>query len=436
MKKNFLTLLSCFLLFAAYGQQDKHVILVTIDGFRPDFYLESTWPTPHLHAMMKEGIYSRGVTSVFPSMTYPSHTTIVTGVQPAAHGIFYNGMFESENPTGKIYWNFHQIKSPTVWEAAKSAGLKVATLMWPVSAEAPADFNLSDVGSMGKTTLEKYATPKGVLATIAQDVFNGSSDFSWGKDQNVAKVAAWVIKNQKPNLMTIHLFSVDHAEHITGRQGDMVKEAVADADSSVAMIRQAIGEAGLKDHTLFIVTGDHGFNDVSMNLNPNVWLARAGLLSDPASGNWKAQFHSVGGAAFLFLRKEGDRETLNRVVKVLADLPAEEKKYFRIISKSEMNKVGADPHAVLAISGINGGAFTNKYTGESMGPRKGGAHGYFPDERNLQTGFIAVGPSVKGNVEIGTMNLRDVTSFIRDFLGLKMPSSQGKPAGRYLNGGR
>ena len=70
------------------AQSAKHVIFVTIDGFRPDFYLDSEWQMPNVKALMKDGAYAKGVNSVFPSMTYPSHTTIVTGVQPVKHGIF------------------------------------------------------------------------------------------------------------------------------------------------------------------------------------------------------------------------------------------------------------------------------------------------------------------------------------------------------------
>src|SRR6186713_415752 len=104
----------------AYTQQAEatlaeHVVLITIDGFRPDFYLEPAWHTPNLRALMADGFHAKGVNSVFPSMTYPSHTTIVTGVQPLKHGIYYNGMYGPNGPSGKIYWNNSQIKVPTVW---------------------------------------------------------------------------------------------------------------------------------------------------------------------------------------------------------------------------------------------------------------------------------------------------------------------------------
>ncbi|GAA4791475.1 ectonucleotide pyrophosphatase/phosphodiesterase [Olivibacter ginsenosidimutans] len=425
MKRLFLFLICCLSLLSLHAQQ-KHVILVTIDGFRPDFYLEDKWPTPNLKQLLLEGIHAYGVNSVFPSVTYSSHTTIVTGVQPDEHGIYYNGVFDPDSAGNKIYWNFHQIKVPTIWETAQKAGLTVASLMWPVSAEAPTSFNIADIGGMGDSVRTKYARPEGVVETIKQEVFHSNADINWGKDQKNAQVAAWVIQNLKPNLMTIHLFSVDHAEHMVGREGSMVSEAISDADSAVGIIRQAIMDAGIADSTLFIVTGDHGFYDVKKSVNPNVWLSKAGLLQ-------KAQFYSAGGSTYLFLRDKKDKQTAKQVMTLLKSLPAEEKSYFRIVSRKEMNKIGADPNVAFALTGLEGAAFGNSRTRETITAGKGGTHGYFPDTRSIQTGFIAISPQMKKGVEIKEMNLRDITVFITEYLHLDMPTVKGKSVANYFN---
>src|ERR1700709_2056622 len=152
------------LLCAQSGQAlAKHVVLITIDGSRPDFYLDPSWHADNIRALMAGGAYARGVNSVFPSMTYPSHTTIVTGVQPAKHGIYYNNMYEPNGPTGKMYWNDSSIKVPTVWGAAQKKGLKVASLFWPVSADAPVMYNIPDIGSMGEAIRMQYSKPDGFV---------------------------------------------------------------------------------------------------------------------------------------------------------------------------------------------------------------------------------------------------------------------------------
>jgi predicted AlkP superfamily pyrophosphatase or phosphodiesterase len=89
---------SCFF-FAARAQQKamvQHVVLITVDGFHPEFYLDTAWHAVNIRSLMKEGTYTLGQNSVFPSMTYPSHTTVVTGVQPSVHGVYYNAMFEPQ----------------------------------------------------------------------------------------------------------------------------------------------------------------------------------------------------------------------------------------------------------------------------------------------------------------------------------------------------
>ncbi len=404
-----------------YGQTDKHVIMVTLDGLRPEFYLSEYWDTPNLKQLVEEGAFAEGVVSVFPSMTFPAHTTMVTGVAPATHGIFYNGVFEPGTANGGIYWNFKQIASSTIWEVAHQAGLKVASLVWPVSAEAPVDFNIPDIGGMGNAVLEKYSVPAGVTTTLKKDVLGGVKKINISNDIDVAKIAAWVIKNKQPNLMTIHMFGLDHKEHEFGRKGMEIQQAIAKADSCVGIIRKAIRDAGLQESTLFIVLGDHGFYDADKSLNPNVLLAQAGLLRNIDNGDWDARFNTVGGAAFLFV-KNNNEEIITQVKGILKNLPVDEKKYFRIVGAAEMKKVGADPNAVFALSALNGASFGNTFKSNFLRPGKGGVHGHFPDTKKIQTGFMAVGNTVKPNSNLKKMCLYDVAPIIMHYLNLNLGS--------------
>jgi len=410
--------------------QAEHVVLITVDGFRPDFYLDSSWNTVNMRQLMKGGTYADGVNSVFPSMTYPSHTTIVTGVQPAKHGVYFNNMFEPNGPTGKMYWNDSSIKVPTIWGAAQQKGLKVAALLWPVSAEAPVLYDIPDIGSMGEAVREQYSKPAGLIAELKQQVFEGTDHINYGRDVNVGRIAAYVIKKDQPNLMTIHLFSVDHNEHEQGRDGDHVRAAVAGADSAIGIIIDGLKQAGIWDKTVIIVTGDHGFLDVKTSVSPNVWLVKAGLTTDVKKDDWKAQFFSVGGASYLYLKDRNDKKTLKQVKEMLGQLPEEEKKLFRIITPAQLKAIGGNPEVAFALSGENGASFGNAMTGEAVKPGHGGTHGYFPDFREIRTGFIAFGPGIRKGGEISMMNLRDIAPAVASILGLPFPSAVGKiPAG-------
>jgi predicted AlkP superfamily pyrophosphatase or phosphodiesterase len=426
--KKLIVLAGVFLLggWVVRAQKAKHVVVITVDGFRPDFYLDSSWHAVHIRQLMAEGAYAKGVNSVFPSMTYPSHTTIVTGVQPASHGVYYNSMYEANGPTGKMYWNDRSIKVPTIWGAATQKGMKVAALFWPVSADAPVLYNIPDIGSMGEAIREKYSRPAGFIDDLKKNVFDGASKIDYGKDVNVGRIAAYVIRKDQPNLMTIHLFSVDHNEHMQGRDGNLVRAAVAGADSAVGIIVDALKAAGIWDETVIIVTGDHGFLDVKKSVNPNVWLVQAGLITDVKKDEWKAQFFSVGGSAYLYLKDRKDKETLDKVRKLLDEQPDSIKSLIRIISRKEMDKIGGNPDVEFALSGLNGASFGSGMTGEAVRPGKGGTHGYFPDFFEIRTGFVAHGPGIRKGGVIQEMSERDTAPSVAKLLGLSFPSAIGK----------
>ena len=405
--------------------QEKHVVVVTIDGFRPNFYLEDKWDTPNLKEMKREGAHAHGVDGVFPSVTYPSHTTIVTGVYPARHGIFCNALFEKDEATkGQIYWRFDQITSPTLWEVTQSAGLKAASVNWPVSVGAPTIFNISDVGAKGQKVMEDSTRPAGISTLLKREVLGNAPAIKVGIDKNVAGIAAWVIKSEKPNFMTVHLLGMDHVQHVHGRNGPEVEQAIIRADSAVGMIRKAIAEAGIKENTLLIVTGDHGFYDVTTTVSPNVWLKQWGLIEDENS--WKAKFHTAGGGAFMFLKDKNDVTTLNTVMSKLKALPDADKKYFELVGRKKLLSIGADPDVVLALTGMNGASFSARTNALPVDKGKGGTHGYFPNTRNIQTGFVAEGKGLRKQTRIAEMDLRDISAIVVEYLGLKMPTSEGE----------
>ena len=395
-----------------------HVVLITIDGSRPDFYLDTSWHADNIRALMADGAYAGGVNSVFPSMTYPSHTTIVTGVQPAKHGVYYN-----TGPGERIYWNDSSIKVPTLWGAATAKGMTVAALLWPVSADAPVAYNIPDIGSLGEKVREQYSKPAGFVDELKAKVFDGAASIQYGRDVNVAKIAAYVIAQAKPNLMTIHLFSVDHNEHMQGREGDQVRAAVLGADSAVGIIRDAIKAAGIADSTVIIVTGDHGFMTVTKQVNPNVWLQQAGLITDLKQGQWRAMFYSVGGSSYLYVK---DADALSSVQKILRDLPDTVKQYVRVIDRKELTTIGGNPEVPLALSGLNGAAFGNATSGDVVRPGHGGQHGYFPDFFEIRTGYVIHGPGIKKGAVIKEMNQRDQAAIVARILGLDFPSADGK----------
>ena len=421
------------------AQTVRHVVVISIDGFRPDFYLDPSWNAVNLRHMMEEGVYAQGVRSVFPSFTYPSHTTLMTGALPARHGIYYNQPFEPGGPEGRWYWEYSRIKTPTLWMAARKAGLVTAAISWPVTVGAPIDYNIPetwpwpDGSNLDRlSSSSKYATPAGLFEELQQNATGklAPDDYNLNylsMDENVARMGAWLIRAYKPGLLALHMACVDHNEHEHGREGEEVKLAVAGADRAVRTILEAIEKAGIKDSTAVIVLGDHGFSDIHTQLQPNVWLKDNGFVI-PTKGKpagWKALFNTTGGSAFLHLKDPADSATLQKVRSLLAALPGAKKKLFRVVERQELEKIGADPDAALALAAVKGICFGAGDKGPDIKAASGGTHGYFPDFLEIQTGFIGMGPGFKKGVVIPVMGVEDVAPIIARLLNIPFDAPDG-----------
>ncbi|MET3980426.1 putative AlkP superfamily pyrophosphatase or phosphodiesterase [Mucilaginibacter sp. UYP25] len=424
----------------AQAPQAKYVILVTIDGFRPEFYLDSVnYAMPTVRELMKNGVAAQGLNPVFPSVTYPDHTTMITGVTPAKHGIYYNTPFEAEGATGKWYWDYSLIKSPTLWDAMHKAGKTTACIRWPVTVNAPIDYRIPEYWNYkNMSDAREYtaaATQPATLWKEVQDNATGlleASDLNANndeliQDENVARITGYIIKKYKPNFTALYLACTDHYEHENGRDHYMVKASVIGADRAIKTLVEAVNRAKIADSTLIIVLGDHGFENIYRSFNPNVLLKQAGLITDVKTGNWKAQFHSSGGSSFLQLKDKNDKATLNKVTALMAQQPDSVKQYYQVINKAGLDKVGADPNVQLAISGLNGTTIGNgTETLTQKFNKVKGTHGFYPDHKQIQTGFVAFGPGLKKGTVIPVMNMVDIAPFIGKLTGVTLPATDGK----------
>ncbi len=426
------------------AQPARHVVLITIDGFRPDFYMDASWGAVNLRQIMERGTCAKGVRGIFPTVTFPSHTTLVTGVRPEEHGIYYNAPFQPDGPSEDWYWYFKSIRSPTLWEAVHRAGMTTGSVLWPVTAGAPIDYNIPDIWSAGnpdrREVIQRYAHPQGFWQEVQQRATGHleANDFNLDKDylsmdENVARMAAYIIRKYTPALVTVHLPAVDHAEHADGRDGQQVRRAVSGADRSVRTIFEAIDKAGIRDNTTVIITGDHGFGDRHAMFSPNVLLADAGLITDVITGNWKARFHSAGGSAFLYLKDKGDTKSLAQVKKILTALPDSQKKLFSIVEGDKLKESGADPAVSLALAGEQGTAFGNALKGEVVKDTQGGTHGYLPDFPGIQTGFIVTGPGVRKGAVLPVIDMVDIAPFVARLLGVEFQPAESTLYGKIMS---
>ncbi len=440
---NTLTIRCLFILLlfgwqTASTQNVKHVVLITIDGLRPEFYQDPSWGMVNLSIMAKEGVYAEGVNSVFPSSTLPAHTTLVTGVTPARHGIYYNSPFIPDRSSDEWYWYYSAIKAPTLWQAVETAGMQTASVNWPVAVGSPITYNVPVIKKKGVTQLAvtiPHITPPQLFEKIEAEATGKltNTDFSivddyLVQDQTMARIGAYLIRTFKPNFITIHLTAVDHYQHKEGRDGNMVRRAVSGVDRDLRTIIESIERAGIKDSTAVIVTGDHGHVNTKTSIAPNVWLSKVGLITDIKTGAWKAQFKSAGGSAFLHLKDAADKVTLNKVKETISALPDSVKSLFKVIDVAEFKLSGGDPNAVLALGATPGISFSGSLTGEVFQPAGGSTHGHLPDFKEIQTGFVAYGRGIKKAAVVKQMNLTDIAPLVARLLGIKFLDVENKLA--------
>lgn len=429
---------SCFILSCVSRKNVKtqHVVLISLDGAKPEFYMDTSYHAYNLKKLMDAGIYSsEGAKSVFPSVTYPAHTSIITGNRPMKHGIFFNKP-PFDKDAKRWYWETDLIKSKTLWQAVREKGKTSGSVLWPVSVGAPVDYNFPSRNPQGEEKenlldIKKlFTTPQNLLEEIESSqnrTFNVDdlSHHDYALSKTVSNIAEYIIKNYKPNLVTLRFTELDYNLHRFGVNSKEVKDAIVVTDSLVGAIVDAVKLAGIKDNTTIIIVGDHGHVNTEATFYPNVYLNEAGFLNGDTK-DWKAFFIPAGGSAFLYLRDEG--QYLDSVVNVLKKSKEYAENMFSIIDKESLRELGSNTNAGIAISMKEGISVGGGYKGQPFkqhNPPFGSTHGYDPEYHSMHTAFIAAGSGIKqkGNVNI---EIVDIAGLIANLLDLNMPDTDGQ----------
>lgn len=411
--------------FAA--EPGRHLVIVSIDGLRPDFYLDPSYPAPTLRALLASGSHARAVEPVFPSVTYPDHASIVTGVRPARHGVPFNVLFEPTGERGRWYEETADLKSPPLWEWARAAGVTTASLSWPSTVGARIDWLLPERNYYARTEpvaeLLQAATP-GLFEkirvqpqpTIFKDIIQ------W--DAFLTETAAGLIREVRPGLLLIHLVQMDHFQHRGGREGSEVKPALERVDGHIATLRRALDDAGLADRAAMIITGDHGFSDVERLVFPNEILAQARLRACPKAGDgWRATAHVSGGSVAVFVNPPGDADAAKAAASALA---AHAKGRYTIVDRATLDTLGAMPGVAFALDAAPGHAFRGSCGRGITRKGSGGTHGYLPSHAEMATGFIASGAGVRSGVMLDRIRMIDIAPTAAQLLGLSAPPVEGR----------
>jgi hypothetical protein len=425
----------------------EHVVMVSIDALRPEFYCDETWPAPTLQQLAFEGVTADAVRTVFPALTYPAHTTLVTGALPASHGIFHNRPFLAEGRSEAWAWEASRIRVPTLWDAVRAAGGTTASVGWPVTVGAPIDWNVPDVWPETYVQADFIApvraatTPPGLFEELEREATGRLRGENFGlgwltREDRVGDVAAYLFERHRPTLLLVHLIGTDHMQHERGRNNPMTRRAVGAADRAIGQVVETVERLELRDRVAFVVVGDHGSINRHTQLRPNRWLAAAGLMEDRADrGDWRAAFHADGGSAFLRLRDASDRGSVGDARHVLDHLPPGVRRLFRLVERLELDALGADPEAAFALAAIPGVEFSDVPGGPEVRAVHGATHGYLPDEPQMHTGYVGAGPGFRPGANAPLLPIESVAPTVAALLGIPFDAPDGVVFPGLLGGG-
>jgi len=389
---------------------------------------------PVLRRFLAEGAFADGVQGVVPTVTYPSHTTLVTGVWPAQHGIWANTTFDPlrKNQEG-WYWYAEDIRVPTLWDAAAHAGLVTASIQWPVTVGARVTWNIPEfwrAGTPEDAKLLRAASTPGLLAELESALGPYPRGLDIGDDEARGRFAIRLLETKRPGLLTLHLLALDHIEHETGPFSAESMGVLERLDTVVGAIRDAALRLA-PGRAWIAVVSDHGFARTQTQLNLVVAFRDAGLITVDGAGkiaDWKAMPWSAGGSAAIVLKDPTDAATLAKVRALLDTLARDPANGVdRVLDADALHQRGGFPSASFLVGMKPGARIVTGLSGPVTAPStQAGTHGQLPDVSELRAAFFLVGPGVPGARALGLIDMRDIAPTLAHRLGLALPSAQGR----------
>ena len=423
--------------FFAAASTNHHVILITIDGLGAFYLSDPQAPIPTLRRLAAEGASAEALRISNPSVTWPNHTTLVTGVYPDKHSVLFNGVLIRPGPGESVKIDGERDKSdlvavPTLYDHLHGAGYRTADINWPCTRGAKSlDDSFPDVPDQIRymtSRLRAQLIGLGILDDAETASFRAKSAAS--RDQIWTQAAVHVLQTRRPNFMMFHLLITDTIQHLHGPQSPAAYAAMALADAHVADVLRAVEMAGIRERTTIIITSDHGFAKITKLVSPNVLLRKAGLQRP--SPRMRAQAISEGGTALVYLTAPETRvEDRTKVIELLrghegiAEILTPEKFPALHLPDPAKNPQMAD----LILVPKEGYAFSNEsFEDQSITELKtpAGSHGYLSTNPKMNGVFVAWGRGIKPGAKLGMVDNVDVAPTIAELLGQKLPGADGK----------
>ncbi|WP_449389706.1 alkaline phosphatase family protein [Clostridium sp. ETTB3] len=429
--------------------KNKYVIVISFDAVSEED-LEFLSKQPNFSKLIKNGALIKNVESVYPSLTYPAHATIVTGKYPKNHGVINNTVLDFKNDNPNWYWYRKYIKGDTIFDLAEKSGMKTCSILWPVTARSKITYNMPEI-----FCTKRYDNQilKSALAGSKIYQVNMNKRFGYLRqgmeepylDNFATEVAKKTIRELKPNLILLHLIDSDSQKHKYGIENKKVIESLKRHDERLGEIIESLKLAGIYEDSTIIALGDHSQINVNNVIKLNSILMKNDLIN--VNGNkiksYKAIAKSCDGSSYIYLKNKNDVETRKKVRDILNEL---KNKYSNVIEEvynnEEIKNLGADINASFMIEAKRGYYFIDDFLGESIEVidesskikhKLRASHGYLPFRDNYKTFFIAYGKTIKKGVVLEKGKLINHGPTIAKILDIDLRDCDGIVEERILN---
>jgi predicted AlkP superfamily pyrophosphatase or phosphodiesterase len=417
----------------------RRVVLISIDGFAAFYWQDPEARLPALRALAERGAVASSMETVFPSTTWPTHVSMVTGVSPRAHGVVANHILNrqtraAEDLTGDpIYDAPALLRAPTVYDLAHRQGLRTAAVDWPATRNATTlDFNLPFFKDQ---RVFETQTARAVWEELTALGYPMHRQGEWAllpkrflKDEMVGRVAAHVAGRHEPALLLLHFLCVDSLQHLHGPRSPEAYWALAYVDGLIGRFMDALGDPRLERTTVFVVS-DHGFLPSRREIRPNVRLRKLGAQR-------LARFVMNHGAGALY-RLEADDSAMAQLAHEIAAMegvsgtwPATEYAALGLPAPGDHHQV-----ADVMFEAAPGYSYGDAADGdeEHGAPKYLGTHGQRPIYADNAAFFLAAGIGIRRGIPLGAIRSRDVAPTVAVTLGLRMDAVEGAVLARMLS---
>ncbi len=428
---------------------DNKLVVLSLDALQTND-LEFLFNMPNFSKLKEKAAIVENLEEIYPTLTYPIHVTMVTGVTPDKHGIFHNQKSDISPKDhdwslmgSNWYWHKENIKTETIVDAVYNSNKTVSTVCWPVTAGDKRGINVPEIWPERGHNEQAEELFKNASSDIAFERYFDSyiSKFDWKNNNDLVRftpeIALDILKTDKPDLLLCHIIWLDHIRHTYGVEGEEVKDCLRQLDVLIGRFIQATKDAGTYNNTNFIILGDHGQIDIQRIFDLNTLFVENGLIELDENQNPKdyiAYSFSAGFSTQVILKNPDNKEDLEKVYKVLNEIKEKYPKYIdRIYTKEEaLKEENLSGNFSFVIEGTLGTYFGIKYKGKTLIEK--GEEGYYvynathghSTKKGNKPPLLAFGPDIKSNTVIKKAKMLDVCPTLAKLSNVKMSELMGK----------